>query len=148
MTELEAWHSLKPQSHLQKTTPPGPHYNKTTQIMAEKEPEQLKYNILGEDNASPQDKIAKYTGDVDWNYLKPHFKSGAMIYVDPELPLKEVAQAFTDDNKAQVQAWLKSADLVKPSPLHQDWWEHDQTRFTAVVITPFVLAQPLKKETP
>lgn len=114
--------------------------------MSEDKSEKLQYGVLGEDQASAGEKIAKYTGDVDWAYLKPHYKSGAMIYVDPELTLTEVAEAFTKDDKAQVQAWLKSADLVKPSHLHEDWWEHDQPRFTAVVITPFVLAQPLPKD--
>ena len=99
--------------------------------------------MLGEDQMSQDEKVAKYTGDVDWSYLRPHFKSGAMIYVDPSLELKEVAKAFTDDNKEQVTAWMKKADLVKPSSLHADWWEHDKTRFTAVVVNPFVLAQPL-----
>ena len=118
--------------------------NKTT-LMSEEKPEKLQYDILGNDATSSEDKIAKYTGEVDWAYIKPHYKSGAMIYVDPELELTKVAEAFAKDNKEQVQAWLKSADLVKPSHLHEDWWEHDQTRFTAVVITPFVLAQPVTK---
>ena len=113
--------------------------------MAEEQPEKLQYDMLGDDQASSGEKIAKYTGDVDWNYLKPHYKSGAMIYVDPELDLTVVAEAFTKDNKAQVKAWLKSADLVKPSHLHEDWWEYEQPRFMAVVITPFVLAQPISK---
>ncbi len=113
--------------------------------MPENESKKLQYDILGDDQASNGEKIAKYTGDVDWNYLKPHYKSGAMIYVDPDLDLSEVAQAFTKDDKAKVQAWLKAADLVKPSHLHEEWWEHDQPRFTVVVITPFVLAQPLSE---
>lgn len=102
--------------------------------------------MLGEDLASEDEKVAKYTGDVDWSYLRPHFKSGAMIYVDPSLGLKEVAKAFTNDEKDKVSAWMKKADLVKPSSLHADWWEYDKTRFTAVVVTPFVLAQPLPAE--
>lgn len=102
--------------------------------------------MLGEDAMSQEEKVAKYTGDVDWSYLRPHFKSGAMIYVDPALELKEVAKAFTDDDKTKVDAWMKKADLVKPSSLHADWWEYDKTRFTAVVVNPFVLAQPLQKE--
>jgi len=115
--------------------------------MAEEPSKNLQYDILGDDQSSAADKIAKYTGEVDWSYIKPHYKSGAMIYVDPELNLTEVAEAFTKDDKSKVQDWLKSADLVKPSHLHEDWWEHDQTRFTAVVITPFVLAQPISKVT-
>jgi len=92
--------------------------------------EKLQYDILGEDASSESEKIAKYTGDVDWAYLKPHFNNGAMIYVDPQLDLKQVAEVFTKDNKSQVQAWLKSADLVKPSSLHAEWWEYDESRFT------------------
>lgn len=113
--------------------------------MSDKKSDNLEYGMLGEDAMSQDEKVAKYTGDVDWHYLKPHYKAGAMIYVDPVLELKEVAKAFTEDNKQQVDAWLKSADLVKPSHLHADWWEYDKPRFTAVVVTPFVLAQPLPK---
>jgi len=115
--------------------------------MSEEPPEKLQYNMLGEDQSSESEKIAKYTGDVDWTYLKPHFNNNAMIYVDPELNLSEVAEVFVQDDKQKVQAWLKTADLVKPSSLHAEWWEYDETRFTAVVVNPFVLAQPLPKET-
>ena len=114
--------------------------------MKDDSPEKLQYDMLGEDTASDSEKVAKYTGDVDWTYLKPHFKTGSMIYVDPTLELSAVAEVFIKDDKEQVQAWLKSADLVKPSSLHAEWWEYDKSRFTAVVITPFVLAQPLQKE--
>ncbi len=110
--------------------------------MSKDSKESLQYNILGEDISSETEKIAKYTGEVDWEYMKPHFRSGAMIYVDPSLDLTLVAEAFSTDQKEQVQAWLKTADLVKPDSLHADWWEHDQTRFMAVIIQPFVLAQP------
>lgn len=114
--------------------------------MSSDQPDRLKYDILGENGMSEDDKIAKYTGDVDWEYMKPHYQSGAMIYVDPSLDLKVVAKAFSDDQKEQVQAWLKKADLVKPDHLHADWWEHDQTRFNAVVVNPFVIAQPITEE--
>ncbi len=112
--------------------------------MSKETPERLNYKIIGDDCSSADEKIAKYTGDVDWSYLKPHFKSGAMIYVDPELDLQEVAKAFAEDDKQKVTAWMKSADLVKPGSLHAEWWEYDKPRFTAVVVNPFVLAQPLK----
>ncbi len=106
----------------------------------------MEYGMLGDDDMSQEEKVAKYTGDVDWSYLRPHYKSEAMIYVDPCLELKEVAQAFIEDDKSKVDAWLKKADIVKPSSQHADWWEYDNTRFTAVVCNPFVLAQPLPKE--
>lgn len=114
--------------------------------MSEDKSKSMDYGVLGSDEMSQEEKVAKYTGDVDWSYLKPHFKAGSMIYVDPCLELKEVAQAFIDDDKEKVGAWMKTADLVKPGSQHAEWWEYDKSRFTAVVVNPFVLAQPLAKE--
>lgn len=106
----------------------------------------LEYGILGFDTRSEEEKIAKYTGDVDWEYLKPHFKAGNMIYVDPTLDLQETAKAFVEDNRTAVDAWLKAGDILQPGSLHADWWEHDRPRFNAAIVQPFVLAQPLASE--
>jgi len=103
----------------------------------------LNYGILGEDLQSTTEKLDKYTGTVDWEYLKPHFSSGALIYVDPSLPITEVGMALTDDDTEKIQSWLKSGDLVKPSELHARWWEQNKESFTALVVSPFVLMQPL-----
>lgn len=92
---------------------------------------------------SDAEKLEKYSGDVDWSYLKPHYEAGAMIYVDPELDLKSAGLAFTEDDKEQVQAWLKSGDLVQPCDLHVEHWLKTKTRFNAMIVRPFVLAQPI-----
>ena len=104
----------------------------------------LHYHIIGDDTQSPTEKLEKYTGVVTWDYLKPHFKSGSLIFVDQSLNLTEVGYAFTEDNKEQIQAWLKSGDLLKPSEPHAQWWEANPQEFTALVVSPFVLMQPLK----
>ena len=113
-----------------------------------KDKEHMPYDILGEDNQTSIEKLEKYTGVVDWSYLKPHFESGALIYVDPTLSITEVGKVLNDDNKKQTEAWLKSGDLVKPSELHVEWWEANPENYTALVISPFVLMQPISiKET-
>ena len=72
---------------------------------------------------------------VDWEYLKPHFESGALIYVDTTLSITEVGQSLADDDKDKIQAWLKSGDLVNPQNLMPNgglrtrkilprWWCH------------------------
>lgn len=96
-----------------------------------------------EDQSTDAEKLEKYSGDVDWSYLKPHYEAGNMIYVDPSLDLKEAGLAFAGDNKQQVQAWLKSGDLVQPCDLHATHWIESQTRFNAMIVRPFVLAQPI-----
>jgi len=114
------------------------------QIMDKKN--SLNYAILGGDLQSSTEKLEKYTGEVDWKYLKPHFSSGALIYVDPSLSITEVGLALTNDETQKIQDWLKSGDLVKPSELHAQWWEENEESFTALVVSPFVLMQPKEKK--
>jgi hypothetical protein len=98
-----------------------------------------------EDLSSDEEKLEKYSGNVDWSYLKPHFEAGSMIYVDPTLELKTAGLAFTNDDQAQVKAWLKSGDLVQPCELHAKHWKDSKTQFNAMIVRPFVLAQPADK---
>lgn len=109
-----------------------------------KEYKTLSYEIQGEDTASPLEKLEKYTGEVDWNYLRPHFQSGALVYVDPTLSLTEVGHAFSIDDAERVKTWRRSGDLVTPSEPHAVHWEESKARFLALVVSPFVLIQPLE----
>lgn len=96
-----------------------------------------------EDRLSPSEKLDKYSGCVDWPYLRPHFESGNLIYVDPSLALKTAGLAFTRDDQQQVKAWLKTGDLVQPCQLHAEHWEKEATQFQAMIVRPFILAQPV-----
>ncbi len=108
--------------------------------------ESMQYGMLGDKSQGTPEKLEKYTGVVDWEYLKPHFDSGALMYVDPILEITEVGQALADDDKAKVESWLKSGDLVKPSEPHAKWWQENPQPFTALVVSPFVLMQPTKDD--
>jgi hypothetical protein len=106
-------------------------------------PEPMKYAILGEDTASVEEKLEKYTGTVGWSYLRPHFLSGVLFFVDPSLPLAEVGRAFSGNEKGRVEEWLKRGDLVKISDLHAVQWEKAGGEFEALVVSPFVLCRPV-----
>jgi hypothetical protein len=111
-------------------------------------PEPMKYAILGEDSSDTPEKLAKYTGVVDWSYLRPHFQREALFFVDPSLKLEDVGAAFAANDKDRVEAWLKSADLVKISDLHAQQWEKQKDAlFEALVVSPFVLCRPLQLTT-
>jgi len=99
-----------------------------------------------EDTLSASEKLDKYSGEVDWSYLRPHFEAGNMIYVDPCLDLKRAGLAFAQDQQSKVQAWLKAGDLVQPCQLHAEHWESTQTVFRAMIVRPFILAQPLDEK--
>jgi len=108
-------------------------------------PMPLKYTMLGEDTSSSEEKLAKYTGTVDWKYLRPHYKTGVLYFVDTVLKLGEVGYAFTENHKERVEAWLKAGDIVKIGDFHAAQWEKpgDKTEFEALVVSPFVLCRPV-----
>ncbi|MFD2257228.1 DUF2288 domain-containing protein [Luteolibacter algae] len=106
-------------------------------------PQPLKYAMLGVDESTPLEKLEKYTGTVGWKYLAPHYLSGVLYFVDPELKLAEVGYAFSENHKEQVEAWLKAGDLVKIGDLHAEQWAKADNEFEALVVSPFVLCRPI-----
>lgn len=98
-----------------------------------------------EDSLTAAEKLEKYSGDVDWSYLRPHFQAGNLIYVDPGLDLKTAGLAFAEDDQEQVRKWLKCGDLVQPCELHAEHWISEKTQFQAMIVRPFILAQPIHK---
>jgi len=105
------------------------------------DPHSMRYGIRGSDPDSALDKLEKYTGEVDWAYLKKHFEHGVLIWVDPALSLVEVGHVIAIDDTDRVQEWKRNGDLVVPSAPHAEHWEKTQARFAALVVSPFVLIQ-------
>lgn len=99
--------------------------------------------MLGVDSSTTEEKLEKYTGTVDWKYLRPHYMSGVLYFVDPDLKLAEVGAAFSRNEKERVEELLKSGDLVKIGELHAEQWEKGGTDFEALVVSPFVLCRPV-----
>lgn len=109
--------------------------------MEDKE-ETLRYGIIGSDESTEAEKLEKYTGEVSWSYLEPHYQNGALLWVDPSLSLTEVGAAFANDDTEAVANWRCRGDLVVPSTPHAFHWEESEARFRALVVSPFVLIQP------
>ena len=103
----------------------------------------MRYGMLGEDCSTDLDKLEKYTGEVGWDYLESHYKAGALLYVDPSIDLVTVGRAFAEDDSESVAAWKANGDLVQPSTPHAYYWEESKARFLALVVSPFVLIQPM-----
>ena len=101
----------------------------------------MKYRLFGSDGGTTDEKIAQYTGEVPWSYLRPHCLKGNLLWVDPSLDLAAVARAFASDETLTVAEWLGRGDLVRVGDLHAAQWEGTDKLFTAVVVTPFVLFQ-------
>ncbi len=103
------------------------------------ERERMRYAILGGGERSDEERIADYTGEVGWDYLKPHYERGCLLWVDEDLDLERAALAFVEDDAERVANWLGSGELLKIGALHAAQWEGGENRFTAVVVSPFVL---------
>lgn len=103
----------------------------------------LNYTMLGRDEESVEDKLAKYLGEVDWSYLKPHYERDTLYFVDPSLDLAVAGAAMAQDDSDKIKGWLGTADLVKIGALHAMQWEEAEVHFEALVISPFVLCRPL-----
>lgn len=108
------------------------------------ETEPMRYGMLGEDESTPSEKLEKYTGEVDWRYLKAHFEAGVLLYVDPSVELTEVGEALAADDTGRVKAWRQAGNLLTPSRPHADYWSESGAVFRALVVSPFVLAQPIE----
>ncbi|MGB0371350.1 MAG: DUF2288 family protein [Opitutales bacterium] len=102
--------------------------------------EEEKWNPA-EDTLSAEEKIDKFTGEVDCSYIKPHYTAGNLLYVDPSADLKQIAMAFAEDDKTFVEKSMQNGDLVQPCDLHFDHWESVNARFRVTIVRPFILAQ-------
>ncbi len=105
----------------------------------------MEYTMLGEDGTTDLEKLEKYTGEVSWDYLESHYKAGALLFVDPSLDLVKVGKAFADDDTDAVASWKQSGDIIVPSTPHAMYWEEKGEKFLALVVSPFVLIQPVSE---
>lgn len=112
----------------------------------EKTGEIMNYAVVNSKELSTGEKLEKYTGEIQWAYLKPHFEGGSLIWLSPELSIIKVGEAITEDDSDRVHSWKKEGLLVVPSQPHAAHWESTEAAFRALVVSPFVLIQPLEDE--
>ena len=112
----------------------------------EEDIEEMNYAVVNSEEVTTTEKLEKYTGEVRWSYLKPHFEAGSLIWISPELTITEAGKAITDDESGRVESWKKEGLVLIPSQPHADYWESIDAAFCALVVSPFVLVQPLEDE--
>jgi hypothetical protein len=104
-------------------------------------PEPLR-SLIPDNAESVEEKLANYTGRVNWSYLAPHLETGGLYFVDPALRLEEAGAAISANDTALIATWLKSGDLVKIEAIHAAQWRDPEMEFEALVVSPFVLCRP------
>ena len=91
-----------------------------------------------------KERLSKDIADISWQELLPHAKRDAVIIVEPELDLSEVAVAIAQDNISSVQSWIASQSVAKPTAAQLSLWnDNPQKQFTALIVQPFVVAKEI-----
>ena len=89
-------------------------------------------------------KVNLETAQMNWREMQRYFASGAAIFVSPELDLVETAFQMSEDNATQISQWMAAGQFGKVSDEQaQHWWDEDASLW-AVVVSPWVLVQPVK----
>lgn len=84
-------------------------------------------------------------GTADWKALNAHFKRDALIAVSSDLDIVEVGLMIAMDNTEQIRLWLNRGKIGKPTIEEADEWKERATEFTSLILSPFVLIQPLPR---
>ncbi len=86
-------------------------------------------------------KMNLETARIAWRELQRFFASGAAIHVSNGLDLVEVAFQISEDNRAQVQAWMDAGQVARVTDAQALAWFEADADMWAVVVSPYVLVQ-------
>lgn len=97
--------------------------------------------------ANLREKLAGEIDVTDWAALAPHATSGRLFIVASELALLDAAVAVARDDKEQVEPWIISGQLARPTASQVEQFEsRSGLGLACVIVSPFVLAQARRVE--
>lgn len=94
--------------------------------------------------AELRQKLNLETGQLPWSELQRHFARGMVVVVGPKLDLIEVAAAFAEDNRQQIEQWLQQEQLARAHDEHAMKWIEQEPEFWSVVVAPWVIVQEIR----
>jgi hypothetical protein len=90
-------------------------------------------------------KVNQETSKIAWKELQRFFAAGMALAVAEDLDLIEVAFQVSEDNAAQIREWMAAGKFGKVSDEQAGAWYESDALLWAVVISPWVLVQPVRK---
>ncbi len=88
------------------------------------------------------DKLLQETARVSWAEIERMFAVGRVIEVASALDLIKVAEAFAEDDKDSVRAWMQAEQVGLLSDASASRWAGGlNLDLWAVVVSPWVLVQ-------
>lgn len=99
---------------------------------------------MSEQKRYTRQQLHQETARISWPELERHFARGVVIRVNADTDLVEVATAFANDAKGQVEGWLQTGKVEQLQTQTARDWSLDDTNLWAVVTAPWVLVQERK----
>lgn len=99
-----------------------------------------------QNEGSPEEILAKInseTSKMAWKDLLPFFAKGMAIYVSHNLDMIKVAYALSEDDKQQLEVWMKEGLVANVSDEQASAWHESDVTVWAAVIKPWLLVQPI-----
>lgn len=92
-------------------------------------------------------KLLDEVAAVDAAALVPHHRRGALLMLAIEVDLVETALAIATDDTATVEALIREGAIARPTLAQlADWCVDTSLRFQFLILQPYVLAQPLPRD--
>ncbi|MCB0412695.1 MAG: DUF2288 family protein [Bdellovibrionales bacterium] len=89
-------------------------------------------------------QLKKEINKADWEMLKPHADRDAIIVVDQELELADVAAAVVKDDSDTVKNWMDLKKVGKPlAEQLTEWGNNPNKSFIFIIVQPYVLVQEM-----
>ncbi|MEM6502515.1 MAG: DUF2288 domain-containing protein [Cyanobacteria bacterium P01_C01_bin.89] len=93
-----------------------------------------------------REQLTAAQDEAAWEWLEPHAKRDAIIWVSEEIELVDVGVAIASDNTTQVQRWIDEEVIRKPNATQLGQWNEDSSvRFHSLIVAPFVLIKDFDK---
>ncbi len=102
---------------------------------------------MTESNQQDAELRAKLLGETArfaWKELQRFFATGAVIVVDDQLDLIEVAFQVAKDNKATIAQWLDAGQIGRIADAQAQVWLDADAALWTVVVKPWILVQQRK----
>ncbi len=103
----------------------------------------MKQPVAKQTDAEVRARLSAEMGTLRWSELQRAFARGDVIKVQHPLDLMDAACAFLQDDKPQVEDWMKRHIVDKASIEDAQHWQNNATLFRAIVVAPWVLVQEI-----
>lgn len=82
----------------------------------------------------------KILRNAEFEVLEPHMRRRS-VFVVRGLQLADAGEAIAEDDSTKVATWMEEGTLARPTVDEVIRWHESKTKFTVLVIQPFVLIQ-------